>query len=65
MIKIKEVKPLKDYKLWLQFEDGVEGIVDISHLKGKGVFRVLENENNFNAIQKLKKKLEKQSDLNL
>lgn len=28
--RVVEVKPLKDYKLWLRFQDGVCGIVDLS-----------------------------------
>ena len=40
MHKITEVKALEDYKLELQFSDGVGGTVDLSHLVGKGVFSV-------------------------
>lgn len=32
------VRALAGYKLWLQYSDGVEGVVDLSHLVGKGVF---------------------------
>ena len=28
--KVVEVKPLEGYKLWLRFQDGVSGIVDLS-----------------------------------
>ncbi|MFM9971477.1 MAG: DUF2442 domain-containing protein [Burkholderiales bacterium] len=28
--RVVEVRPLKDYKLWLRFHDGVIGIVDLS-----------------------------------
>lgn len=35
---IVEVRPLPGYRLWLRFDDGVEGEVDVSHLVGKGVF---------------------------
>lgn len=33
-----EVRALSDYKIWLRFDDGVEGEVDLSHLAGRGVF---------------------------
>ncbi|MCB9278104.1 MAG: DUF2442 domain-containing protein [Lewinellaceae bacterium] len=38
MHKLIEIKPIPDYQIWIRFEDGSEGIVDLSHLKGKGVF---------------------------
>ncbi len=34
-----EVKPLAPFRIWLRFSDGAEGIVDLSHLAGLGVFR--------------------------
>ncbi|MEO0115840.1 MAG: DUF2442 domain-containing protein [candidate division WOR-3 bacterium] len=36
MHKIIEVKPLANYQVWIKFADGVEGVVDLSELKGKG-----------------------------
>lgn len=38
MKKITAIKVLEDYRVWLRFEDGVEGEVDLSHLAGQGVF---------------------------
>jgi hypothetical protein len=38
MFKVVEVKPLKDFRLWLRFCDGVTGEVDLSDLAGEGVF---------------------------
>lgn len=40
MIKIIKLIPQKDFKLWLKFEDGLEGTVDLSNLKDKGVFKI-------------------------
>jgi hypothetical protein len=34
-----EVKPLDNYRLWVKFSDGVEGIVDLSEFAGEGVYR--------------------------
>ncbi len=39
MLKIVRVEPLPDFKLWLEFSDGVRGEADVSQLAGKGVFR--------------------------
>ena len=33
-----KVKPLDNYKLWVKYSDGIEGIVDLSNLVGKGIF---------------------------
>jgi len=38
MFKLAEVKALPNYRLWIRYEDGVEGEVDLSHLVGRGVF---------------------------
>ena len=40
MLKPIEVKALKNYKLWVKYEDGTEGEVNLSHLAGKGVFSI-------------------------
>lgn len=37
MHKIIEVRALADYKVSIAFSDGTSGIVDLSHLVGKGV----------------------------
>jgi hypothetical protein len=33
-----EVKPRPDYRIWLRYDDGVQGEVDLSDLVGRGVF---------------------------
>jgi len=47
---IIEVKPLKNYTVWLKFADGVEGTVDLSDLAGKGVFSAWEDVDFFNSV---------------
>jgi hypothetical protein len=32
------VKPRPDYRIWLRYDDGMEGEVDLSDLAGRGVF---------------------------
>lgn len=38
MFKPVKVKALGEYKIWLEYADGVKGEVDLSHLAGKGIF---------------------------
>lgn len=48
---IVAVRPLEQYQLYLRFEDGVEGIVDISKLVSfTGVFAPLQNLNYFATV---------------
>ena len=48
--KILETRPLDDYKIWLKFDDGVTGEVDLSHLAEKGVFEFWNNYENFKNV---------------
>ncbi|MFH1540086.1 MAG: DUF2442 domain-containing protein [bacterium] len=50
MRKVIEVKPLKNYRVWLKFSDGAEGTVDLSELAGKGVFSAWEDVDYFNSV---------------
>ncbi|MDX2248735.1 MAG: DUF2442 domain-containing protein [Bacteroidia bacterium] len=47
MYKLKKIKPLADFKIWLKYSDDTEGVADLSHLVGKGVFRAWEKEIKF------------------
>ncbi|PYQ57468.1 MAG: DUF2442 domain-containing protein, partial [Acidobacteria bacterium] len=37
MPKAVEVEALSDYRIWIRFDDGIAGEVDLSHLAGRGV----------------------------
>ena len=37
-MKIVELSPRENYTLFLRYEDGTEGVVDLSSLAGRGVF---------------------------
>ena len=50
MFKPLEVKALPQYKLWLRYEDGVAGEVDLSHLVGKGVFELWNDDQSFEQV---------------
>jgi len=42
-----EVKPLDNYRLWIKFSDGVEGIVELSEFVGQGVFTLWDDYREF------------------
>jgi len=48
--KILETRPLDGYKIWLRFDDGIAGEVDLSHLAGKGVFAFWKIYENFKKV---------------
>ena len=47
MKNIVKVKVLEDYKLDIEFADSTEGITDVSHLVGKGVFSLWKDYDEF------------------
>jgi hypothetical protein len=51
MTKAVQASPLEDFRLWLNFADGVEGEVDLSDLAGRGVFKAWSNRDVFRAVQ--------------
>jgi hypothetical protein len=51
MFKARWVKPLEDYKIRVRYADGVEGVVSLAHLKGKGVFKLWDNYENFKKVK--------------
>ena len=49
---IVEVRPLENYQLYLRFEDGAEGVVDVSqHLRFDGVFEPLREWQYFERVR--------------
>jgi len=50
MPKPLKVKPLPNYRLWLRYDDGIEGEVDLSDLAGKGVFKAWDSANVFETV---------------
>ncbi|MBI2908045.1 MAG: DUF2442 domain-containing protein [Chloroflexi bacterium] len=51
MVRPTQVRALEGYRLWLRFEDGVEGEVDLSHLAGRGVFAAWQDRAFFEAVR--------------
>lgn len=50
MHHIAEAKPLKNYKVWIKFIDGMEGVVDLSALAGKGIFSQWDDKKFFDSV---------------
>ncbi len=51
MAKIVACKPKPGYRVWMRFDDGLEGEVDLSDLVGKGVFEAWESIDFFNQVR--------------
>ena len=51
MIRPVAVKALPDFRIWLRYNDGVEGEVDLSDLAGRGVFAAWNDVAFFNAVR--------------
>jgi hypothetical protein len=49
--KIVACKPLSNYHIWIRFDDGLEGEVDLNHLVGKGVFEAWKSIEFFNQVR--------------
>jgi hypothetical protein len=49
-MKALEVKPLPNYKLFISFDDGVNGTIELGNIVGKGVFKVLQDEEKFKKV---------------
>ncbi|MBM2840360.1 MAG: uncharacterized protein HW412_888 [Bacteroidetes bacterium] len=50
MFKIKKVEALQNYRLQIEFVDGVRGTADVSHLMGKGVFSPWQDPHFFQQV---------------
>ncbi len=46
-----EVKALANFRVWLRYDDGTEGVVDLSDLAGRGVFKAWNDATFFNAVR--------------
>lgn len=50
MDKIVAAEARPDYRLWVRFEDGLEGEVSVKHLVGRGVFASWSEEAEFQKV---------------
>lgn len=51
MKRVTHVEPLPDCRLKLRFDDGVEGVVDLSNLVGQGVFAAWQDVDHFRRVR--------------
>lgn len=49
-IKVVSVKALEKYSIYIQFNDGSEGVLDLSSHAGRGVFKSWDEDDNFNKV---------------
>lgn len=45
------IKALQPYRIWLRYDDGVQGEVDLSDLAGRGVFAAWDDPAVFNRVR--------------
>jgi hypothetical protein len=50
MKKAIEVRPSADYRVWIRFDDGVQGEIDLSDLAGRGVFQSWSDRKVFEGV---------------
>lgn len=46
-----EVKALKNFRIWLRYDDGTEGEVDLSDVAGHGVFKAWNDATFFESVR--------------
>ena len=51
MPKPLEVKALPNYRIWLRYDDGAEGEIDLSDMAGHGVLQAWTNPAVFDAVR--------------
>jgi len=63
---LKNARALPGYKLSVEFEDGIEGVIDLKKWRGKGVFSFWNDEKNFSSFKiTTDKKLEWNEDIDM
>ncbi len=50
MLKPIAVEPREGFRIWISYEDGAEGEIDLSHLEGKGVFKAWDDREFFESV---------------
>ena len=49
--RLVEVKARNNFRIWLRYDDGTEGEVDLSDVAGQGVFAAWNDTGFFNAVR--------------
>lgn len=45
------VEPRNDFRIWIKFQDGQEGEIDLSHLAGNGIFKAWNDRAFFESVR--------------
>jgi hypothetical protein len=51
MLQPVEVKPLPGHRIWIEYNDGQSGEIDLSHLTGQGVFKAWDEPGCFEKVR--------------
>lgn len=51
MIRPVEVKPRDGFRIWIRYEDGASGVVDLAPLAGRGVFAAWNDRGCFEDVR--------------
>ena len=49
-MKVQEVKYIADYTICIKFDDGISGTIQLNDLVQKGVFKVIQDKNQFAKV---------------
>ncbi len=44
------VEPREGFSIWIQFQDGEQGEIDLSDMAGRGIFKIWENRSFFESV---------------
>ena len=50
LVRVVEVETREEYRIWLQYANGVSGEVDLSYLAGRGVFKAWDDLEFFKSV---------------
>ena len=51
MARPVEVKALPNFRIWLRYDDGTKGEIDLSDLAGRGVFKSWQDASFFDSVR--------------
>lgn len=51
MMRVVSVEPRKGFQIWVRFEDGTTGDIDLHDLAGRGAFKVWEDRRVFESMR--------------
>jgi hypothetical protein len=49
-MKVKNITYVSDYRVYIEFDDGVSGEVDLNDIVDKGIFKVLKDKKQFSNV---------------